>query len=71
MGLGHVSSRDRAHQLLYPMLRKYDFRAHTARNIYDAASALVKSARVNNGGEPTVGDLDYQDARVDVDNRVY
>ena len=56
------------------MLRDYGLRAHVSRNVYTTALALVKSAKENNGSKPVVkkmsARLDYQDARVDVDNHV-
>lgn len=58
----------------YPMLREYGFRTHVARNIYDQALAVVKSARSNSGGKPRIkgfsARLDYQDARVELDRGV-
>ena len=47
--LDKVPNKSQVHQLLYPMLRSYGFRAHVARNIYKTALALVKSARENGG----------------------
>jgi len=72
--LDKVSKKSQVHQLLYPVLKSYRFRAHVVRNIYSAALALVKSARQSRSAKPTVkrlsARLDYQDARVDVDNHV-
>ena len=72
--LDKIPSRAQVHQLFYPVLRSYGFRAHVARNIYDATLALVRSARERNGSKPTrrrmTARLDRQDARVDIDNGV-
>jgi len=72
--LDEASKESQAHQLLYPLLRSYGFRAHVVRNIYSTALALVKSAKESNSSRPVVrrmsARLDYQDARVDVDNHV-
>jgi len=72
--LDKLPKRSQVHQLLYPMLRSYGFRAHVARNIYSTALTLVKSAKENNGSRPVVKKmsvrLDYQDARVDLDKEV-
>jgi len=72
--LDEVPKKSQAHQLLYPLLRSYGFRAHVARNIYSTALALAKSAKENNSSKPVVkkmsARLDYQDARVDMDNHV-
>ncbi len=69
-----IPKRSQVHQLFYPMLRSYGLRAHVARNIYDTALALIRSARESNGGKPIVkkmtARLDHQDARVDVDRGV-
>jgi len=69
-----LPKKSQVHQLLYPMLRSYGFRAHVARNIYKTALALVKSARENGGHKPTIkrisSRLDYQDAKVDLGNEV-
>ena len=66
--------RSRLHQLFYPMLREYGFRAHVARNIYNYALALVESAKNNNGDKPRIrrstARLDYQDAKVELDKGV-
>jgi putative transposase len=70
--LDKLPRKSQMHQLFYPMLRVYGFRAHVARNIYDQALAVVKSARANNGSKPIIkrmsARLDYQDARVDLSN---
>lgn len=68
-------SRGEAHDLYYDLLRSYyGFRAHVARNIYNIAYALVKTARTNNGSKPTVKSvfarLDRYDARVDLTSMV-
>ena len=72
--LDSIPKKSQVHQLLYPMLRSYGFRAHVARNIYSTALALVKSAKKNNGSKPVVKKmstrLDYQDARVEIDDGV-
>jgi len=71
--LDAIPKRDQAHQMFYAMLRGYGFRAHVARNIYNAAIALVESAKDNRGSKPVVkkltARLDYQDARVDLGSR--
>ncbi|OYT47651.1 MAG: transposase [Desulfurococcales archaeon ex4484_42] len=73
-GLDKLPKKSQVHQLLYPMLRSYGFRAHVVRNIYKTALALVKSARENKGSKPLIrkmsARLDYQDARVEIDNGV-
>jgi len=65
--------KSQAHQMFYGILRKYGFRAHVARNIYNTAIALVESAKGNGGSKPIVRRLsvrlDYQDARVDLGSR--
>jgi len=70
--LDKTLKKSQAHQLLYPLLKGYGFRAHIARNTYSTALALVKSAKQNMGSKPTVkrlsARLDYQDARVDISN---
>jgi putative transposase len=70
--LDSLPRKSQLHQLFYPMLRGYGFRAHVARNIYDQALAIVKSARANNGSKPIVKALsirlDYQDTRVNLGN---
>jgi putative transposase len=72
--LDETPTRSQAHELFYPMLRAYGFRAHVARNIYDQALAIIKSAKANNGSKPIVKKLsvrlDYQDARVDLGNGI-
>ncbi|RLG87619.1 MAG: transposase [Thermoprotei archaeon] len=72
--LNKLPKRGQVHQLFYLMLRGYGFRAHIARNIYRTALALVKSAKKNGGRKPTIKKMsarvDYQDARVDLDNGV-
>ncbi len=72
--LDRIPKKSQAHQLFYSMLRSYGFRAHVARNIYSTALALVKSAKKNNGSEPVVkkvsARLDYQNARVEINNGV-
>ena len=72
--LDSIPKKSQVHQLLYPMLRSYGFRAHATRNIYSTALALVKSAKKNNGSKPVVkkmsARLDYQDARVEIDDGV-
>lgn len=69
--LGRLPRKSQLHQLFYPLLRSYGFRAHVTRNIYDYALALVKSAGSNGGGKPRVRRLsarfDYQDARAEMD----
>ena len=69
--LDKLPKRSQLHQLFYPMLRQYGFRAHVARNIYDNALAIVKSAKSNNGSKPKIrrlsARLDYQDARVELE----
>ncbi|WP_264890727.1 hypothetical protein [Vulcanisaeta souniana] len=69
--LDELPRRSQLHQMFYLMLRKYGFRAHVTRNIYQYALALVKSARSNGGGKPRVRRLsarfDYQDARAEMD----
>jgi len=47
--LDKLPKKSQVHQLFYPVLRSYGFRAHVARNIYSTALALVKSARENKG----------------------
>jgi len=68
-----VPEKSQAHQMFYNMLRGYEFRAHIARNIYNAAIALVESAKSNGGSKPIVkkltARLDYQDAKVDLSSR--
>ncbi len=70
--LGKTPRKSQLHQLFYPMLRNYGFRAHVARNIYNMGLSLVESARRNNGSKPVVkklsSRLDYQDAKVDLGN---
>ena len=72
--LDKVPKKSQAHQLLYPVLKSYGFRAHVTRNIYSTALALVKSARQSKGAKPIVRRLsvrlDYQDARVDLCNHI-
>ena len=72
--LDELPKRSQLHQLFYPMLRNYGFRAHVARNIYDSALAIVKSARGNGGVKPRIRKfsvrLDYQDARVELDKGI-
>ena len=72
--LDKLPKMSQAHQLFYLMLRSYGFRAHVARNICKTALALVKSTRENKGSKPLIRKmstrLDYQDARVDIDNGV-
>jgi len=72
--LDKIPRKSQVHQLFYLMLRDHGFRAHVARNIYSTALALVKSARENNGSKPVIrrmtARLDYQDARVNIDNHV-
>jgi len=72
--LDRIPKKSQVHQMLYPMLRSYGFRAHVARNIYTTALALVKSAKENNGSKPTIrrmsARLDYQDARIDINNHI-
>ena len=72
--LDELPKRSQLHQLFYPMLRQYGFRAHVARNIYDSALAIVKSARSNGGKKPQVrrfsARLDYVDARVELDKGI-
>ena len=71
--LDTLPRKSQLHQLFYPMLRQYGFRAHVARNIYNYALALVESAR-SNGGKPKIMRLsvrlDYQDARVELDKGI-
>ncbi len=70
--LDKLPKKSQVHQLFYPVLRSYGFRAHVARNIYSTALALVKSARENKGSKPLIrkmsARLDHQDARVDLEN---
>ena len=72
--LDKVPKKSQAHQLFYPLLRSYGFRAHVARNIYTTALALVESVKENRGSKPVVrrmtARLDYQDAKVDTNNGV-
>ena len=72
--LDRIPKKSQVHQLLYPILRSYGFRAHVARNIYSTALALVKSARENGGRKPIIKKLsarpDCQDARVHIDDGV-
>ena len=72
--LDELPKRSQLHQLFYPVLRQYGFRAHVARNIYDNALAIVKSAKGNNGNKPRVrkftARLDYQDAKVELDKGI-
>lgn len=72
--LDKLPSKSQLHQLFYPMLRNYGLRAHVARNLYNIALALVKSARENKGSKPAAkklfARLDYQDARVDLDKGI-
>ncbi len=44
--LDGIPKKSQVHQLFYPLLKSYGFRAHVARNIYSTALALVKSALV-------------------------
>jgi putative transposase len=73
-GLDEIPNKSQTHQLFYNILRNYGFRAHVVRNIYDYALALVKAAKKNNGGKPVLrrlsARLDYQDARVELDEGV-
>jgi len=68
-----VPEKSQAHQMFYDMLRSYGFRAHTTRNIYNTAIALVESAKSNGGSKPIVkkltARLDHQDAKVDLNSR--
>ena len=70
--LDSIPKKGQVHQLLYPMLRSYGFRAHVARNIYTTAIALVKSTKEINGSKPVIKKLsirlDYQDGRVDIND---
>ena len=72
--LDKLPRRSQIHQLFYPMLRGYGFRAHVARNIYNYALALVESAKNNNGDKPRIrrlsARLDYQDAKVELDKGI-
>jgi len=72
--LDKIPKKSQVHQLLYPLLKSYGFRAHVVRNIYSTALALVKSAKQSKSSKPIVkrlsARLDYQDARVDVDNHI-
>jgi len=47
--LGEIPRKAQAHQMFYGMLRSYGLRAHVARNVYNAALALVESAKANGG----------------------
>jgi len=72
--LDKIPKKSQAHQMLYNVLRSYEFRAHVAKNIYSTALALVKSAKQIKGSKPVIKRLstrlDYQDARVDIGNHV-
>jgi putative transposase len=72
--LDGLPKKSQLHQMFYPVLREYDFRAHVARNIYNYALALVKAAKNSNGDKPKIrrlsARLDYQDARVELDKGV-
>mgnify|MGYP001773003934 CR=1 FL=1 len=72
--LDKIPRKSQLHQMFYPMLREYGFRAHVARNIYNYALALVNSARNNCGDKPRIrklsARLDYQDARVELDKAI-
>ena len=72
--LDELPKRSQLHQLFYPMLRNYGFRAHVAKNIYNYALALVKSARSNGGKKPQVrrftARLDNHDAKVELDKGI-
>jgi len=69
--LDKVPSKAQAHQIFYNVLRSYGFRAHVVRNIYSNALALVKAVKESNGDKPVLrklsARLDYQDARVELD----
>ncbi len=52
--LDKVPKRSQVHQLFHSMLRSYGFRAHVARNAYDAALALVRAAKECNSSKPIV-----------------
>jgi len=73
-GLDRIPNKSQAHQLFYNILRSCGFRAHVARNIYSYALALVEAVKKNGGSKPVLrklsARLDYQDARVDVDNHI-
>ncbi|MEM1653227.1 MAG: RNA-guided endonuclease TnpB family protein [Ignisphaera sp.] len=72
--LDGLPKKSQLHQMFYPVLREYGFRAHVARNIYSYALALVKSARNSNGDKPKIrrlsARLDHQDAKVELDKGV-
>ncbi|MEM0029058.1 MAG: RNA-guided endonuclease TnpB family protein, partial [Ignisphaera sp.] len=72
--LDGLPKKSQLHQMFYPVLREYGFRAHVARNIYSYALALVKAAKNSNGDKPKIkrlsARLDHQDARVELDKGV-
>ena len=72
--LDRLPRKSQLHQLFYPMLRQYGFRAHVARNIYDNALAIVKSAKSNGGRKPQLrrftARLDNHDAKVELDKGI-
>jgi len=72
--LDAIPKKSQVHEMFYHMLREYGLRAHVVRNIYNTAISLVDSARTNNGSKPVVkrfsARLDYQDARIDLGNRI-
>jgi len=71
--LDAVPEKSQAHQMFYGILMEYGFRAHIARNMYNASIALVESARDNMGSKPIIRKLptrlDHQDAKVGLGNR--
>jgi len=72
--LDTIPRKSQAHKMFYNMLRNYGLRPHATRNIYNTAISLVESARTNNGSKPFIkrfsARLDYQDARIDLGNRI-
>jgi putative transposase len=50
--LDKLPKKSQLHQMFYPLLRSYGFRAHVARNMYNYALALVELVRSNGGRKP-------------------
>jgi len=50
--LDKLHTLNQIHQMFYKLLRKQEFRAHQAKQIYKYALCLVKSAKENNGKKP-------------------
>jgi putative transposase len=72
--LDKLPKKSQLHQLFYPVLKPYGFRAHVIRNIYNYALALVKASKSNSGKKPRIRKLsarfDYQDSRVEIDKGI-